>query len=516
MEMQKSNKIVSGYPLLFGYLGIFLMMIGGVIATPLLSLFFDKTDYIYIHYFLIPAGISIFIGFLLYLLILRKEKGKLLKNQEMILLNLIWLSAFIIGALPFLFYNNTNFSLALFESISGFTSTGLTVFNPNNLPKIFILYRSIMLLFGGIGLVLVLSSAISSRHGQLIYQAEGHNNQFVPNLLKGARWILGIYFYLIFIGTLLFIIFDTSQKMSIFDAINHSIACISNGGFSTKANNITYYDSIPIEIIAIILMILGSTSFFIFVQVIKGDFKKIFKNSELLYSICNFVVVFSLLYTILILNNKYNNYYLIYNYTNTEWLRYSLFQYISAQTTTGAQNVNNLLEGLPTIVLYILMIKMITGGQIGSAGGGVKQYRIIYILKGIWYTILKAFKSERTIQTKYINILGQKVVYEEQEFLKHLVFLFIYIGITLFGAFTIMAFGFSFLEATFEFISAIGTAGLSLGVTEKAAQQNHFILWILMFGMYIGRLEIMPVIFGGKRVIFDLFSKKHKQVMFND
>ena len=510
--MQKSNKIVSGYPLLFGYLGIFLMMIGGVIATPLLSLLFDKNDYVYMHFFLIPAGISIFIGFLLYLLILRKEKGKLLKNQEMILLNLIWISAFIVGALPFLFYNKTNFSLALFESISGFTSTGLTVFNPSELPKIFNLYRSIMLLFGGIGLVLVLSSAISSRHGQLIYQAEGHNNQFVPNLLKGARWILGIYFYLIFLGSLLFIIFD----MSIFDAINHSIACISNGGFSTKANNITNYDSIPIEIIAIILMILGSTSFFIFVQIIKGDFKKIFKNSELLYSIFNFLIVFSLVYTILILNNKYNNSFINYSYNNQEWFRYTLFQYISAQTTTGAQNVNSLLEGLPTIVLYVLMIKMITGGQIGSAGGGVKQYRIIYILKGIWYTILKAFKSERTIQTKYINILGQKVVYEEQEFIKHLVFLFIYLGLTMIGAFSIMAFGYSFLEASFEFISAIGTAGLSLGITEKAAASNHFILWILMFGMYLGRLEIMPVIFGAKRIIFDISYKNHKKVIFND
>ena len=488
------------------------MMIGGVIATPILALIFDTQEYKYIHYFLIPATISIFCGFLLYLLILKKEKRKLLKNHEMILVNLIWLAAFIIGALPFLFYNKTNFSLALFESISGFTSTGLTVFDPEKLPKIFNLYRSIMLLFGGIGLVLVLSSAISSRHGQLIYQAEGHNNQFVPNLLKGARWILGIYFYLIFIGALLFIIFN----MSVFDAINHSIACISNGGFSTRANNITFYNSIPIEIIAIILMILGSTSFFIFVQIIKGDFKKLFKNSELNYSIINFIVVFTIMYIILIFNNKYNNEFLIYGYSNSEWFRYGIFQYISAQTTSGAQNVNNLLTDLPNIVLYILMIKMITGGQIGSAGGGVKQYRIIYILKGIWYTILKAFKSERNIQTKYINILGQKVVYEEQEFIKHLVFLFIYLGITLVGSFAIMAFGYPFLDATFEFISAIGTAGLSLGITERAAANNHFILWILMFGMYVGRLEIMPVIFGAKRIIFDISHKKHKKVIFND
>ena len=159
---------------------------------------------------------------------------------------------------------------------------------------------------------------------------------------------------------------------------------------------------------------------------------------------------------------------------------------------------------------------MISGGQIGSAGGGVKQYRIVYIIKGIWYSILKSFKTERTIQTKYINILGQKVVYEEQEFIKHLVFLFIYLGSIVSGTFIIMAFGYNFLEASFEFISAIGTAGLSLGITEKAAASNHLILWILMFGMYIGRLEIMPVIYGGKRVLYDIFHKKHKQVIFND
>ena len=502
MASKNNKKIVSGYPLLFGYLGIFLMMIGAVMATPILSLIFYKNDYKYIHYFLIPAGISVFVGFILYLLVFKKEKGKLLKNQEMVLLNLIWLAAFLIGALPFLFYNKTNFSLALFESISGFTSTGLTVFNPETLPPIFNLYRSIMLLFGGIGLVLVLSSAISSRHGQLIYQAEGHNNQFLPNLLKGARWILGIYFYLIFIGTLLFIIFN----MSPFEAINHSIACISNGGFSTKINNIAGYNSIPIEIIAMILMILGSTSFFIFVQIIKGDFKKIFKNSELVYSLVNFAIVFFLVYMVLIFNAKYSP---------ANALRFGLFQYISAQTTSGAQNVD-FLNKLPQFLLYILMIKMISGGQIGSAGGGVKQYRIVYIIKGIWYSILKSFKTERTIQTKYINILGQKVVYEEQEFIKHLVFLFIYLGSIVSGTFIIMAFGYNFLEASFEFISAIGTAGLSLGITEKAAASNHLILWILMFGMYIGRLEIMPVIYGGKRVLYDIFHKKHKQVIFND
>ena len=115
-----------------------------------------------------------------------------------------------------------------------------------------------MLFFGGVGLVLVMISVLSDRHGMRLYCAEGHTDRLVPNLVKSARMIIVIYTGYIISGTLLYIYFG----MNWFDALNHSIAALSTGGFSTKAESIGYYGSFGIEAVTIVLMLLGSTNFF--------------------------------------------------------------------------------------------------------------------------------------------------------------------------------------------------------------------------------------------------------------
>ena len=177
------KKQAKGYRLIFGYLGIFLILIGIITMLPLILLtFYPGESNCWLSFF-IPGMSSIGLGFLLFLLIYKRERTQLEKFQDSALLVMIWLSAILIGSVPFMLRGYTtpdfakyrmNFSDAVFESTSGYTSTGLTVFNFDmSYPgyHIYTFYRSILLLFGGIGLVLIVTSAISDKYGLKLYTA---------------------------------------------------------------------------------------------------------------------------------------------------------------------------------------------------------------------------------------------------------------------------------------------------------------------------------------------------------
>ena len=117
--------------------------------------------------------------------------------------------------------------------------------------------------------MLIMTSAMSDSHGMRLYNAEGHSDKLVPNLMTSARFIVLIYSGYILAGIILYVAFG----MSLFDAINHSIASVSTGGFSTKAQSIGYYQSLPIEIITIVLMILGTTNFLYTFYFLEGNSK---------------------------------------------------------------------------------------------------------------------------------------------------------------------------------------------------------------------------------------------------
>ena len=230
-----NKKYSSGYRLIFGYLGLFLIAIGLILLFPLvgsalfgISELYRQAIYDFIHWwpaFAIPSLLSISIGVVLFFSFLyKRERARLEKHQDSLLLVLIWLSACLIGTVPFLLRNvdfmdgwkikeEFNFVSAFFESVSGFSASGLTVFNEAKLGSndaaveiistwdgyyIYTLYRSALLFFGGVGLVLVVSSAISDRYGLNLYQTEGHNDRLIANLGRSAKLIFLIYFGFIF------------------------------------------------------------------------------------------------------------------------------------------------------------------------------------------------------------------------------------------------------------------------------------------------------------------------------
>ena len=494
MNMQK--RVTSGYPLIINYLGIFAFLIGFINLLPLVLLAFKPQEIEYAHYFLIPGLTSIVVGAFIIFLFRGREKGKLERHQDAVLVVFIWLLAILISAVPFMLTGTYNFTQSIFEVTSGYSTTGLTVVNVENTPDLFLLFRSLLQFFGGVGLVLVLTSAISDKFGMRLYSAEGHSDKLMPNLIKSGRMILSIYIGYIAIGSLFYVLFG----MTAFEAINHSICAVATGGFSTRAGSIGSFNSVPIEIVTIVLMILGGTNFFVHLMLIKGKLKNVFKHVEIkLLGIL--LLIFIPIMTFNVLKFYDNNF--LYA------LRVSSFQFVSAVTGTGYQTVPTFIT-LPSLFMLGVIIPMVLGAGMGSTAGGMKQYRVALAFKSMYWNVKDQLAHKKTIRTHFINKLGSKTIVDKDDIIQNHSFLMIYLIVLIIGTVVFASYGYTVRDSLFEFASALGTVGLSVGITGYTA--NPVILWTSTLGMFLGRLEFYVVFVAIAKISLDLSKKKPKQV----
>lgn len=497
------RKEAGGYRLIFGYLGIFLILIGIICLIPLFLLIPYSNEISYANNFIIPGCSSIGVGILLSLLIIKRDKLKLGKHQDSVLLVVIWLAALFICAVPFLLGGMT-FTDSVFETASGFATTGLTRFYQPEYGALtnvhmYQLYRAILLFFGGVGLVLIISSALSDRFGLKLYIAEGHNDKLLPNLRKSATMILGIYILYIILGSVAYSV----AGMPIFDSICHSISALATGGFSTKAGGLIEAagtgNLLAIEIISCVLMVLGGTNFLIHMFLLRGKFKNIAKDSEVRFFIAFSILFITLFFGSILLNMETKDPLLA--------LRQGSFTFFSALTTTGFSNVANITSlGQLTMVLIILVT--IVGGGMGSTAGGVKQFRFVIAIKTFYWSMKAKVNSNRMVFPHYVKRFGNnKEVTSEMSF-EAFRYLLIYLFALALGTILIMFLGngqVPFLDAFFEFSNAISSAGLSCGLTSTA---SIGIRWVLIVGMFLGRLEIFAVYFAIYRVARDILRKE--------
>ena len=486
-------KKLIGFPLIFSYLTMFMIVIGVIMMMPLLSLFFDISEWQMSLNFLIPGLILIITGLSFQKFFKKFEKSQLARHQDAVLVVATWVIAILLSTIPLLLLGYS-FTHAAFEITSGYSTTGLSVVDVTQAPKLLLLYRSFLQFFVGVGFVLVLTSAISDKLGMRLYQAEGHNDRLVPNLVKSGRIIMRIYVFYILLGIFFYVIFG----MPLFDAINHSISAVATGGFSTKAASIGYYQSLEIEIITMILMILGGTNFFIHLLLFRRKFKDVFSHIELkVFGIIAFVSIsFG---TLSVMNQM--------NLAFGESLRISSFQLISAITGTGYQNIDGFIA-LPSVLFFLIILTMILGAGTGSTAGGIKQYRIGLMAKAQYWQIKDMLSHKKTVRTKFINRLGKKMVIEQEDITQNYMFITTYIVVLLVGSFMIMLHGHSFENSLFEFASTIGTVGLSVGILNASAP--NVLLWTGTFGMFLGRLEFYVIFIAISKVVLDI---THKQVV---
>lgn len=453
-----------------------MIIIGGILLLPLITLIFYQNELFLYKYFVIPSFLSILLGIILIKLNKIDENIRLSVGQDAIIVVLVWILATLFSAIPFILSKQLNFTQAYFESVSGWTTAGLSVIDVENCPKIFLMHRSIMHFFGGVGIVLVVLSALSSTFGMKLYNSEGHSDNLMPNLLKSSRLILSIYLGYIIGGVILYCICG----MPLFDSINHSISALSTGGFSVKSESIGYYNNIYIELVTIILMILGTTNFAAHVLLINGNLKKFFKVSEVKFMFIVIAISVPLI-SFFSLNKIYGDI--------STGIRVALFQVVSALSTAGYSTVayNNWND----FSILALTILMIIGGGAGSTAGGVKLYRVNMMIKDIIWNFKKQFMSEHTIKEDYIYRPQGKAYIKKEDIIKSYNFMFLYIIVYLIGVSILLIYGYNLKDSMFEFASALGTVGLSVGITSPDAPS--VILWTETIGMFLGRLEIWIV-----------------------
>ena len=233
-KYQDDRRMLKGGRLIAGYMGIVMILAGIITMLPLFTLFFYPEEIGQAQYFVAPGVSAILAGYLMSLVLRGRKAGRLEKNQEMIVVLGTWIIVIFVTAMPFVLTGNYTVTQAVFETTSGLSTTGLTVVNTGTAPHIFLIHRTVLLFFGGIGLVLVMTSVLSDVYGMRLYHAEGHSDRLLPNLIESARLVIGIYSGYILAGTLLYVLFG----MSLFDAVNHAVAALSTGGFSTRPESI--------------------------------------------------------------------------------------------------------------------------------------------------------------------------------------------------------------------------------------------------------------------------------------
>jgi len=382
----------------------------------------------------------------------------------------------------------------LFESMSAYTTTGLTMaVHEPSVGKTVLFYRSFAQWIGGAGFIVMALAMIkhgSGRSLKLLYRSESTGINLRTKVMDTARdiWksyaiITGITVVYLIIGTWI-ILPEYPIVDNIFDAFNHAMTGLSSGGFSTLDDSIAGYQSEAMDYLLLLPMIFGSFSLpFYFRIFYKGQISEIWRDVQtrsLLWCFLFGSIILSLL--------------LMYSGVVANPFREGIFQYISAISTTGWQT-SNIHVWDDKSFLFIIFGAMFIGGAWGGTVGGIKIYRAVFIQKGIRWHIKKSFFSPNTIRTMKFD--GKTMLPDEinselaSASIFTIMFFLILIGSTFVTTFFIPE-QYSFFDALFEATAAQSTAGLSVGITEPG--MNPIVEIIYIFQMWVGRLEIFPVL----------------------
>lgn len=349
-----------------------------------------------------------------------------------------------------------------------------------------------MQLAGGAGLAIIMLAAFSMPIGAGLYRAEGRTDQLVPHVVRSAKLVMMLYLGYAVAGIIAYRI----AGMSLFDAINHSFAAVSTGGFSTRAESIGYWDSPLIEAITIPLMILGNTNFLTAYLLFSRKFRAFFRNGELR--------LFALLFVVGSITVFFAVSIGLYP-TLGKGIRVAIFESVTALTTTGFSTVGYG-SWNPTGIL-ILIILMLIGGGTCSTAGGIKQYRVYLLGKSIWWEIKRSLSPRNAIIARRIHQGEDYSFVSVDHIMRTGTFVFLYIAVFLMGSCFIATFGYSMSDSLFEFASSLGTVGLSVGITGAGTPLP--VLWVQIVGMLLGRLEFFVVFVAIGKMARDVKDLNH-------
>ena len=469
---------MSNYKTVFFTLGILQIILGVFMLIPII------VQFIYLEIdssFFGASIVTIIFGILFFLSNLDHDK-RLTLQQAFLLTALSWLSIAIFGSLPFIFSDlNFSFTNAFFESMSGITTTGSTIIsNLDEMPRSILLWRAILQWLGGIGIIIMAITLmpIMNVGGMQLFKVSNNDSseKILPKSKEIALRLIYIYSSLTFLCGVTYKIFG----MNFFDSLTHSMTTIATGGFSNYNESIGFFDSVSIEISAMIFIILGSLPFIAYIKFVSGD-KKVLINDTQIKTF--FKIIF---YSIFILSI-----YLLIDTSSELNLRTVFFNIISILTGTGYVNAEFDTWGSFTLVLFLGL--MFIGGCAGSTTCGVKIFRIQILYLFIVNQLKKIVYPKGVFVLKYDqNQIDNKFISS--------VISFIYMYLVIFFILTALLSlsGLDFITSISGAATSISNVGPGLGSTigpnGDFSSLPDVSKWILTLGMILGRLELFAIL----------------------
>jgi trk system potassium uptake protein TrkH len=458
------------------------MLLGVAMLIPILiAIIYNEPRYI--TSFLFSAVLSAVIGFSLVKLF--KVEIQMTLKSAMVFSTIIWLIACALGALPYYISGELSYLNAYFEAMSGFTTTGFSMYsNLDAVSYTINFWRAFTQWIGGLGIIFLLLALLRSTGVDVmrLYLAEGREERLRPSIKHSTRIIVYIYLSFTAISIVLFLI----AGMPVFDSVFHAFTALSTGGFGMHNTSLLFYNSVWIEIAAMIIMMLGATNYALHYTVLKGNWKEYFRDIEtkVAYSL---IILSTVLVTFALYNNHVYGNDLLLNF------RFALFQMVSAVTTTGLQTAfyPDILSKWIGLGTFLITIIMIIGAGSLSTGGGIKWLRFGVLLKGISWQVKSFILPGKAVMAKKIHHVTELQITDDVLRITS-AFVFTYFVIYVVSIVITLIYYSDISRVIFEVASALSNVGLSSGIMTPDSPVIVKIVFIIDFWM--GRLEIWPVL----------------------
>jgi len=424
-------------------------------------------------------------GFILWAFTAR-SKGELSTKDGFLVVTLFWVVLGTAGCLPFILSPALDLSItdAVFESLSGLTTTGATVISGlDDLPKSILFYRQELQWLGGMGIIVLAMALLPMLGigGMQLYRAESpgpvKDNKLVPRLAETAKLLWYIYLTLTIVCAFAY----WAAGMDLFDAISHSFTTVAIGGFSTHDQSLGYFNNSAIDIVAIVFMFIAGINFALhFTAWQKRNVRHYLLDPEFLFY--TFILVSVAVVTVLILNfsDVYSSMF--------EATIKGVFQVVSIATTTGFATAD--FNSWPLFLPYMLLYASIIGACAGSTGGGMKVIRILLIFKQGLREVQRLIHPRAIIPIK----LGRKPV-PDRIIESVWGFFAVYVMAFMLMLLALVATGLDVITAFSAVGACINNLGPGLaGVAETYGHLPATAKWILCFAMLLGRLEIFTLL----------------------
>lgn len=467
---------------------IILYLLGRLCLTIAIVMFVPTAVAIYYNEecfadFLMTMAISAYLAFLSDQYAWDADKKDISVREGIGTVFFAWMLTAILAALPFVFAGILDPVSAFFESMSGLTTTGATaIADLNDVPKSILFWRSLTHWIGGIGIIVLFVALLPQIAGGAVYlfnaEVSGFSNsRILPRIRSTAIALFYIYLLLTIILTGILVMLGMSE----FDAVNHSFSAIATGGFSTYNESIGHFDSVAIEVVTGIFIILAGGNFALYYHVTQSGIRVLWRDLEFRVYV-SVAAIITLLITA--------NIVCVNGFSISEGLRHAFFQTASFASTTGYVSYNY--DEWPSFSKLLLAIMFFTGGCAGSTAGGIKICRFIVLIKTVMAELRRTLHPQMLLTVYYDKrILPISTIVNISRFF------FMYILVVVVLSFALSATGLSMEESIFGVASCISSVGPGFGSIGAIGNYAHVApsgKIVLSLAMLLGRLEIFTVL----------------------